>query len=219
MEFDESRYEQVVKVCALTYDLSLLDDGDQTLVADKGMNLSKGQQARINLARAIYRQADIYLLDDSLTALDNHVQDYIFKECLLKFLKDKICILVSQNSSHIEKANLVTILKEGKSVFSGSSKNVDRETIKEITTKTIEDTETKEEATINDKKFSILTTEEQESKKNVYKEQKQIGKVSLNIYRQYFSYGGGILIIVFIILLYIGTQYCDSGGDEMLTQW
>src|SRR5699024_6766702 len=65
--YDETRYRKVVEACALSRDLTLLPFGDQTLVGEKGVMLSGGQKARINLARAVYRDADICLMDDPLS--------------------------------------------------------------------------------------------------------------------------------------------------------
>lgn len=67
--FDRQRYQKVVKVCALQKDFKQFADGDQTIVGERGSSLSGGQKARINLARAVYRQADVYLLDDPLSAV------------------------------------------------------------------------------------------------------------------------------------------------------
>lgn len=220
-DFDQNRYDNVVRVCALKYDFSLFDDGDQTIVADKGMNLSKGQQARINLARAVYRNTNIYLLDDSLTALDNHVQEYIFKECLLGFLKGKICFLVSQNPIHIEKANNVIILNEGKQLFFGDSKHITKE-VSDFTAKMNEENESRnnEVATaIPRKKTSLVETEQQQFRKNVFTEEKKSGKVGLDVYRKYFQYGGGLIVFSFVILLYIVSQFIDSSSDKLLSKW
>lgn len=68
-KFDRQRYAKVVKVCALQKDFQQFPEGDQTVVGERGNSLSGGQKARINLARAVYRQADIYLLDDPLSAV------------------------------------------------------------------------------------------------------------------------------------------------------
>jgi ATP-binding cassette subfamily C (CFTR/MRP) protein 4 len=68
-EFDRHRYQKVVKVCALLKDFKQFPQGDQTIVGERGSSLSGGQKARINLARSVYRQADIYLLDDPLSAV------------------------------------------------------------------------------------------------------------------------------------------------------
>lgn len=100
-EFDETRYKEVVRVCALERDFDLLPSGDLTVVGEQGITLSGGQKARVNLARAIYKHADIYLLDDPLSAVDTHVGKHIFKECIQTFLKDKICVLITHQLQYL----------------------------------------------------------------------------------------------------------------------
>lgn len=216
-EFDQKRYEEVIRICALEYDLSLFENGDETVVADRGQNLSKGQQSRINLARAIYRKSDIYLLDDSLTALDGHVQDYIFNECVMKFLKDKICVLVSQNYKHIDRADKVVVLKNGTVMFTGNSKDINEETVDGFTA--IKNKENEERNKICDEKFPVIQTEQQQSKINVYHEVKKTGKVAFGVYKKYIQLGGGFIVFCLVILLYVITQVCESSADKLLTKW
>lgn len=85
-KFDEKRYKAILHVCALERDMELLPKGDATIVGDRGISLSGGQKARINLARAVYKKADIYLLDDPLSAVDAHVSKHIFEKCIKDFL-------------------------------------------------------------------------------------------------------------------------------------
>jgi len=88
---NKSRYDEVIKVCQIESDMALLPYGDHTIVGERGINLSGGQRARINLARAIYQQdADIYLLDDPLSAVDSHVGRRIIDECICGYLKVRI---------------------------------------------------------------------------------------------------------------------------------
>jgi ABC-type multidrug transport system fused ATPase/permease subunit len=98
-------------VCALEQDLQCLQGGDGFIVADRGTNLSKGQQSRINLARAVYQDREIYLLDDCLTHLDVLVGDYVFEKGIKQFLKDKLVVLVTQNPKHVSRADGVIVLK------------------------------------------------------------------------------------------------------------
>lgn len=120
MDYDDKRYQKVVEVCALERDLQLMPFGDRTLVGEKGVSLSGGQRARINLARAVYRDADILLLDDPLSAVDTSVAEHIFEKCILNYLKDKIRILVTHQVQFIEKATKILVLKEGQVFAFGS---------------------------------------------------------------------------------------------------
>lgn len=78
----KKRYEQVIKVCALERDFEMLPYGDRTMIGDRGVTLSGGQRARVNLARAVYKDVDIYLLDDPLSAVDTHVAKKLFEDCI-----------------------------------------------------------------------------------------------------------------------------------------
>uniref|UniRef100_A0A3Q0SPS2 ATP-binding cassette, sub-family C (CFTR/MRP), member 4 n=1 Tax=Amphilophus citrinellus TaxID=61819 RepID=A0A3Q0SPS2_AMPCI len=80
-ELNPQKYERVIRACALKRDLELLPDGDQTLIGDRGATLSGGQKARVNLARAVYQDADIYILDDPLSAVDAEVGRHLFEQC------------------------------------------------------------------------------------------------------------------------------------------
>lgn len=81
-ELDEARYRKVIHQCGLSKDLTLFEGGDQTEVGEKGLTLSGGQKARVTLARAVYSQAHILILDDILAALDVHTAKWIVEKCL-----------------------------------------------------------------------------------------------------------------------------------------
>ncbi len=112
--FDEERYKQVVKACALEQDFKLLPQGDATIVGEQGSSLSGGQKARVNLARAVYKRSDIYLLDDPLSAVDTHVGKHIFEQCVQEFLQDKICILVTHQLQYLKNVERVILMRNGK---------------------------------------------------------------------------------------------------------
>ncbi|KAJ8948317.1 hypothetical protein NQ317_013654, partial [Molorchus minor] len=115
--YNEASYTHRINMANME---TLLEHGDETIAADRGLNLSKGQQARINLARAVYKHSDIYFLDDSLTALDSRVQEFIYDECIKGFLKDKLCVLVTHNPKHIHGADKIIVLDNGTIKFQGS---------------------------------------------------------------------------------------------------
>jgi ATP-binding cassette subfamily C (CFTR/MRP) protein 1 len=94
-EYEKDKYENILKLCTLDIDMELFPGGDLTEIGEKGVNLSGGQKSRISLARCLYRNADIYLLDDSLSAVDAAVGAQIFNNIIGPngFLKDKVKML------------------------------------------------------------------------------------------------------------------------------
>ena len=118
--FDKDRYEEVIKVCSLVRDLQIFPHGDQTYIGEKGYTLSGGQKARITLARAVYRKADIYLLDDPLSAVDPSVATHIFNHCIKEFLAGKTVILVTHQLQFLPKSDTILVLEDGAIVASGS---------------------------------------------------------------------------------------------------
>ncbi|KAJ1724913.1 hypothetical protein LPJ53_000837 [Coemansia erecta] len=101
--FDKELYDQVIDACALGPDLSMFAAGDLTEIGEKGVNLSGGQKARVSLARAVYSRADIYILDDPLSAVDVHVGRHIFKHVLgpQGMLNSYACILTTNNVDYV----------------------------------------------------------------------------------------------------------------------
>jgi ATP-binding cassette, subfamily C (CFTR/MRP), member 4 len=110
-EYDAKRYRKVVKVCALEKDFSLLPASDKTTVGERGVSLSGGQKARVNLARSLY-DADIYLLDDPLSAVDTHVGRHLFNQSIVGFLGNKIRVLVTHQLQYLKDVDKIIILKQ-----------------------------------------------------------------------------------------------------------
>ncbi|KAI1432337.1 metal resistance protein YCF1 [Xylaria sp. CBS 124048] len=120
--YDSNFYEKTVKACALLDDFAQLPDGDETLVGERGISLSGGQKARVALARAVYARADIYLLDDCLSAVDSHVARHIVDNVLgpRGLLSSKCRILATNAIAVLSDADFICQLKEGEIVESGS---------------------------------------------------------------------------------------------------
>ncbi|GFR84872.1 multidrug resistance-associated protein 1 [Elysia marginata] len=123
---DEQRYQQVVNACALRPDLQLLASGDQTEIGEKGINLSGGQKQRVSLARAVYANSDVYLLDDPLSAVDSHVGKQLFDEVIGPegMLKGKTRVLVTHGISFLPQVDKIIVLVEGKVSEVGSFKEL-----------------------------------------------------------------------------------------------
>lgn len=124
--FDKEKYKKVTKACALLRDFELLPKGDLTMVGERGISLSGGQRARIGLARAVYRDADVYLLDDPLSAVDTHVGKHLIRECICGYLRKKTRILVTHQLHHLKDADNIAILRNGEVEVQGTFDEVSK---------------------------------------------------------------------------------------------
>lgn len=115
--YDKTRYNEIVHVCALEKDFKQFPNGDLTIVGDRGASLSGGQKARINLARAVYRNTDIYLFDDPLSAVDIHVSKHLYEECINRFLANKTRILVTYQVHYLKNVDHIIILNHVRNRF------------------------------------------------------------------------------------------------------
>jgi ATP-binding cassette subfamily C (CFTR/MRP) protein 4 len=118
-DYDEEKFERVIKACSLDKDIMVMAEGCETIIGEKGINLSGGQRARVSLARALYYDAQVYLIDDPLSAVDTNVAKQIFENCINGYLKSKIKILVTHHVQHLEHADQILILNDGEIVESG----------------------------------------------------------------------------------------------------
>ncbi|KAF4042415.1 ABC transporter [Phytophthora infestans] len=120
LPFNEAKYAEALRVSSMQKDLTVLPGGDMTEIGEKGINLSGGQRTRVALARAVYQDADIYLLDDILSAVDSHVGHDIFKECIKTCLKDKLVVLVTHGLTFLSECGKIVVLENGVIVENGS---------------------------------------------------------------------------------------------------
>uniref|UniRef100_A0A6I8NAR9 ATP binding cassette subfamily C member 3 n=1 Tax=Ornithorhynchus anatinus TaxID=9258 RepID=A0A6I8NAR9_ORNAN len=118
----EQKYQHVLEACALTTDLAMLPAGDRTEIGEKGINLSGGQRQRVSLARAAYSNADTYLLDDPLSAVDSHVARHIFDQVIGPggLLAGKTRLLVTHGVSFLPQVDHIIVLVDGRVSESGS---------------------------------------------------------------------------------------------------
>ncbi|XP_041744535.1 ATP-binding cassette sub-family C member 3 isoform X1 [Coregonus clupeaformis] len=120
--YNEQKYRRCLEACALTPDLEVLPGGDLTEIGEKGINLSGGQRQRVSLARALYNEADVYLLDDPLSAVDAHVAKHIFDHAIGPegALQGKTRILVTHGISFLPQVDNIVVMVEGRVSEMGS---------------------------------------------------------------------------------------------------
>ena len=113
LPFNKEKFQQVVHVCELTKDLTNFTNGDLTEIGQRGVTLSGGQKARVGLARAVYSDADIYLLDDPLSAVDTKVGRRLFEGCILGHLSGRVRLLATHQLQYLKAVDLGVVMENG----------------------------------------------------------------------------------------------------------
>uniref|UniRef100_A0A3Q2V930 Cystic fibrosis transmembrane conductance regulator n=1 Tax=Haplochromis burtoni TaxID=8153 RepID=A0A3Q2V930_HAPBU len=120
LTYDEYRYNSVIQACQLEEDFALLPEKDKTYLIDGGGTLSGGQRARLCLARAVYKDADLYLLDAPFTHLDIATEKEIFENCICKLMASKTRVVVTSKLEHLKRADKILLLHNGDCYFYGT---------------------------------------------------------------------------------------------------
>ncbi|CAI5992242.1 unnamed protein product, partial [Closterium sp. NIES-64] len=126
LQMNRALYERVLRVCALAADLAVLPRGDETEIGERGINLSGGQKQRIQVARAVYHDADIYLLDDPFSSVDTATGSLIFDECVLGLLGAKTVLFVTNQLEFLPAADLILVMRDGEIVQAGQYEELQR---------------------------------------------------------------------------------------------
>ena len=211
--YEEKKYAEVLEACALIEDINRFANGDQTFVGEQGIVLSGGQRARVNLARAVYADADIYLLDDPLSAVDVKVGEHIFEQCVCKLLRNKIKILVTYAENCMKGADQVMILHKGSVEGKGSFRELQDagkilDTIKDASATTKKEKMRSRTRKGNDTPLGSFNDVNVGFDENleVSVEEKATGKISWALYWNYFKAGTHPLLVVLLILFFLVIQ-------------
>ena len=189
--FDQNRYDLTLQVCDLIKDLQRFPDGDLTVVGERGTVLSGGQQARVELARAVYSNADIYLLDDPLSAVDSTVGHDIFEKCINGVLDNKTRLMITHNHRALRDAKHIVVMEEGSILAKGDfstlcTSGFDLDAI-------IQDAEQKSgTAKMENPQGSLeseIKSEQECSSLEIAEEDRMIGSVSWKLYWRYIQAG------------------------------
>lgn len=240
---DNERYKKVIQVCALKTDLKQFPYGDKTVVGERGVSLSGGQRARINLARAVYKQADIYLLDDPLSAVDTHVGRHLFRKCIKDYLREKTCILITHQIQYLSGVDQIILMDKGNVLTEGSYQELQKSnldftrmlgspatetTIASCNENISKNTSNNNHRIVYSRQVSIQSTassigdiqfSESQEQPVEESETRASGNIPKSVYSSYFLAGGSGYKIFFFFVVCIFTQALASGGDFWMTYW
>lgn len=211
LPFDSRWYYRTVRACALNTDLESLSGGDMTEVGERGVTLSGGQKARINLARAVYANKDIYLLDDVLSAVDSKVGKHIVDNCFTKLIAEKTTVIATHQLSLMNKADRIIFINEDGSLDVGTREEVAMKNSAFVSllrhganaSSQLEDKN--EQIEKDDTEMGILEEENGEIDKLYDVEEKAVNSIPLRIYQQYLNAGSGIFSSFALPIVIIST--------------
>ncbi|KAF8515052.1 ATP-binding cassette transporter [Hysterangium stoloniferum] len=215
---DHERYKKVLRQCCLELDLSLFEAGDETEVGEKGVTLSGGQKSRITLARAVYSDAQILLLDDILAALDVHTSRFIVDECLQgDLLQGRTVLLVTQNVPMVASVSdfVVSLGTNGTIARWGSVDEVlkmDRRLLCQAA-ESVDISDKTPEPTVTGKKIPKATGN------LVVEENSALGNVGWHPLKLYLSNLGNISFWIVFIGGLVLSQACNSIASWFLGYW
>ncbi|UJR14779.1 hypothetical protein I4U23_001767 [Adineta vaga] len=226
----EKRIRRVIHATALDMDFVHLSHGANTVVGDQGVMLSGGQKARVNLARALYRNADIYLLDDPLSAVDAKVSKHLFEKSIKHFLREKISILVTHQIQYLQDATQIIVLDNGNVTHMGTYEEL--LTFSSTFAQLLEDInqhEEEQQSVVLNNQLSMngsINSEKdpaEEEQKNlaVYSvETKQEGTVKFYAYISYLRAGIGVILgCVLVIVIFSVHQVLGIYNNWWLVTW
>ena len=212
--YDEHRYTRIIKACALMEDIQQFPNGDQTTVGERGVVLSGGQRARVSLARAVYIDADLYLLDDPLSAVDFKVGQQIFEKCIKNLLGNKTRLLTTHQEQHMKEAHQVVVLYKGRVLGKGKftelqEKGILNQTVDPLYQKVLKDNNSENSALGKNKGEADRMKPSLDSEVkglDISLEDRTIGVVSSKLYWNYFKSGVPASMIIVLICFCLITQ-------------
>uniref|UniRef100_A0A674F774 ATP-binding cassette sub-family C member 10 n=1 Tax=Salmo trutta TaxID=8032 RepID=A0A674F774_SALTR len=215
-DYNSSFYQAVVEACALTDDLNILPNGDRTEVGENGVTLSGGQKARLALARAVYMEKDIFLLDDPLAAVDSDVAHHLMERCIMGILRSKTRILCTHRIEFVDKADVVILMDNGTIIKTGTPEEV-LPLVEAVPKKRKNDSNAKEKGTKEEQGLSNELFAEEESSLS-RGEQKAVGGLAWKVYHTYWRAVGGALAVSILLSLLL-MQASKNVSDWWLSHW
>lgn len=226
-EYDRKWYNKVIDACALRPDLEMLPSGDMTEIGERGITVSGGQKQRLNIARAIYFDADIILMDDPLSAVDAHVGRHIMDNAICGLLKDKCRVLATHQLHVLHRADRIVWMKEGsihKVATFPELMNNDTEFQHLMSTTAVEEQHEKEEHTNDDeiedeKKMFAKKKGRKPAAALMTQEDRAVASVGWAVYAAYIRAAGSILVAPGILSLLVISQATNIVTSLWLSYW
>ena len=219
-EFDQAWYDTVVDACALRPDLEMLPNGDMTEIGERGITVSGGQKQRLNIARAIYFNADIILMDDPLSAVDAHVGRHIMDHGICGLLKNKCRVLATHQLHVLNRCDRIVWMNEGKIEAVDTFDNMmahNEEFGKLMATTAIENNDEDDGEGPEGKK------RKRKNKKNAHglmqAEERAVKSVSWGVYLAYIKASGSIMFAPLVLSLLIASQGANIVTGLWLSWW
>lgn len=231
-EFDRTWYDQVVNACGLSVDFQQLRAGDQTIVGDRGVQCSGGQRARIGLARALYRDADVLVVDDPLSAVDSKVGRQLYQDALigLGVKRGKCVVLATHQHQYVHDCRCV-LLSAGRVVCIGSYDDCVKASDGKLVAHAADDRDVdsvSDASTDGEPKTETMFLKDDTNGDVMYdgdqareeaKELSKQGVVQLDTYRNYLKAMGGVWIGLALLLLFTVTQGSVLVTIGFVGQW
>ncbi|PHH81899.1 hypothetical protein CDD82_7590 [Ophiocordyceps australis] len=233
-DMDKAWYSKVVEACALKADLDMLPNGDQTEIGERGITISGGQKQRLNIARAIYFDADIILMDDPLSAVDAHVGRHIFDEAILGLLGNKCRILATHQLWVLSRCHRIVWMENGRiQAIDGFDKLMDQhpgfralmETTASGQDKSDEQEGDKEEEEEEEAADADAAEERRKRNKNkrgamlMQQEEKAQASVPWSVYGDYVRASGSLLNAPLVVLVLLLSQGANIMTSLWLSYW
>jgi ATP-binding cassette subfamily C (CFTR/MRP) protein 1 len=224
-DYETAWYTEVVDACALRPDFDVFPAGDRTEIGERGITVSGGQKQRLNIARAIYFDADIILMDDPLSAVDAHVGRHIMDKAICGLLRDKCRILATHQLHVLNRCDRIIMMDEGKIVAIDTFDNLMRDSslFQRLMSTTSQEQEHKEkgEAEVideieeGDEKAPSKKAKPGKQVALMQQEERAVDSVGWTVWKAYIRASGSFINFFIIIAMILLT----NGANIMTSLW
>lgn len=242
--YDSGRYSRAIHVSSLYRDLELLPGGDLAEIGERGVNISGGQKQRISIARAVYADADVYIFDDPLSALDAHVARQVFEMCIQEELCNKTRILVTNQLHFLSRVDNILLVHDGKikeqgtyeelmttgPLFkrlmenAGKMEEISEKNDHEENSELVGPLSTKSNAKAKQMDMAMLSRDNLKKKKGgrsslIKLEERETGIISWNVLERYQNALGGCWVVFGFFFCYIMIEVARASSSTWLSVW